>query len=352
MSLLADLLSKVKFQGAKGDIPPNLKQVVSDSAEKAVTRKRIIILSVLVILAVASGFGAVYVMELYIKPFAVKKTVRPPEKPLPEQTITRPSAPTVAHPLSQPLHETAKTETKKEPLQTAKKKKEIKKEPQPEKTYIPEDGDAETKKTPESAEVIRKELKRQPAVDTANRDVYIYAAKTYESKKDYYQALSNYKKALEIDPQNYIIMNNISSVMLQLGSYENAIRYSKNALAVRKDYAPSLINLGIAHIQLNNMQEGESYLSKALSIDPSNRHAVLNLAILYERLGDYDKAYKSFYRLSETGDIQGYLGIARISEKKGKTSDAARIYREILSMKDIDPGFRKLANERLLQLGQ
>ncbi|MCL4558299.1 MAG: tetratricopeptide repeat protein [Deltaproteobacteria bacterium] len=206
--------------------------------------------------------------------------------------------------------------------------------------------------TPEASGETRKGAKQPSRDDFANRDVYLYTASTYESKRDYYQALYNYKKALELDPENYIILNNISSMLIRTGSYEEAITYLKNALAIKNTYTPSLINLGIACIRLGKLTEGEGYFTKALSIEPSNKHAIVNLAILQERTGDLDKAYASFHRLSEMGDIQGYLGLARISEKKGKNLDAARIYREILSMGDVDPKLKKLARERLSQVEQ
>lgn len=58
MSLLADLLSKVKYQGFKSDVPPNLKHAVLNSSEKYAVKKRIIFLSVLIFAAVVSGAGA------------------------------------------------------------------------------------------------------------------------------------------------------------------------------------------------------------------------------------------------------------------------------------------------------
>jgi Tfp pilus assembly protein PilF len=231
---------------------------------------------------------------------------------------------------------------------------------QPDKRRLAETGD--TKDTaepasksqpapvPEIAEGTGKGAKQPSRDDLANRDVYLYTARTYESKRDYQQALYNYKKALGLDPENYIILNNISSILIQMGSYEESIVYSKNALAVKNTYPPSLINLGIACIRIDKLTEGEGYLTKALSIEPSNRYAILNLAIMQERQGDLDKAYASFYRLSGMGDIQGYLGIARIAEKRGKNSDAARIYQEILSMNDVDPKLKKLARERLSRI--
>lgn len=392
MSLLADLLSKVKnksasgMEGRKTDVPPNLKRVISNFAEKEAVKKKIIIFSVLILFAIISGIGGVYLMELYIrKPSAVKKTA---ERIAPPQIETRPAS---------PPPETDKTETDKkdnaksadmldhakipeppkpgagtdaetdavlkpktvnpkpakkpQPLMEAKQKTEDRSQKIAEEQKPTGKAEAKAKDKPkEIQKPAAAEQKPEPKTHDQQTNVYLYTAKTYESKKDYHQALQNYKKALEIEADNVTIMNNIASVLINLGSFEEAVKYAESALNIRKDYVPSLINLGIAHLRLNNLTEGEMHLSKALSLEPSNSSALFNIGILYEKRGDNERAYGYFYKLSEMGNIQGYLGIARIWEKQGRTSEAARIYREILSMDNVALEIKKLANDRLIQL--
>lgn len=374
MSLLADLLSKVKYksasagEGRKTDVPPELKRVVSSSAEKETTKKKVLILSVLVLLAIVAGVGAVYLMELYIKP-SVKKQIA--KTTTPTQIATRPALLEVESPKPQaPTTKPEPSETKpkdakpKPEKETSKQKPEQKKTSEPktaDRSQLPVDrkNDKDSEDKTDNRQTVNNRQKpdvqnsipdSQLSPPNSQKDVYLYTARTYESKKDYHQALSNYKKAMEIDPDNYIIMNNISSVLIHLDLFEESIKYAKNVLSIKKDYVPSLINIGIAYIRLNNPAEGEAYLSKALSIEPSNSYALLNLGLLYEKRGDNDRAFGYFSKVSEMGNIQGHLGIARIAEKQGRSSDAVRIYREILSMNNIDTKTRKLVNDRLLQL--
>lgn len=377
MSLLADLLSKVKYksastgEGHKANVPPDLKRVVSSSTEKEATKKRVLILSALVIFAILVGVGAVYLMDLYIRPSA--KIVRSQnaevrtqtsedrnqkELPLPPHVTQEKKVETNDKTSETPELKDAKPKPAKE---NSKQKPEQKKMPEPktEEKKIAEEQMPEPKTEPK-IENSQKDVERKPVMareplskpQDSQKDVYLYTARTYESKKDYHHALVNYKKALEIDTNNYVIMNNISSVLIHMNSFEEAITYAKNALAIKRDYVPSLINIGIAYIQLDNSSEGEAYLSRALSIEPLNKYALLNLGLLYEKKGDNEKAFVYFSKLLEIGNIQGYLGAARIAEKQGKKSDAIRIYREILSMNNIDTKTRKLVNDRLMQLGQ
>lgn len=349
MSLLADLLSKLKYQKQEhGDVPLGLKRIVSDSQKRALLKKKLMTFSFFIAFVVISGFGAVYFMESYIKPVTVKKSVQQ------NSSEIRPSGQ-----ISDKTNRSITTSPSDTPLEDSNSKHEIALNSSIQtagQTDEKDVVDASGKTSPSSVPTPRSiELhidKKQEATLHLNddRDLLLYSARAYESKKDYCQALLNYKKALELDPQNYIIMNNISSVLIHIGNFSDALQYLENALSVKRDYVPSLINLGISYIRLGNSVEGESYLLKALSIEPSNKNAMFNIAIFYERQGDNNEAYNYFYKFFEMGEIQGYLGTARIAEKQGNISLAVRVYKEILSMGGVDTQIKKLANERLIYL--
>lgn len=348
MSLLADLLSRIKPLSGRGDVPPGLRQTVSDYSRKETIKKKIVIFSLLFILAVAAGAITVYVMD-YVKTSALKNKKAAPQRSA-DVSSPAPSAPpappvqTEAKKTESQMPETAAKPSTPEskPSATVSKKPHVRREAvakkiEPSQYSPPKEGSKRQAPAPKP-------------VDSGQRDIFLYAARGYESRKEYAEALLNYKKALEIEPKNYIIMNNISSMLLFLNSYKEASRYSRDALNIRNDYVPSLINLGIANIQADNLSEGESYLLKALTIEPTNRYVLLNLAILYEKKGDNGKASEYFQKLLEKNDIQGYLGAARIAEKQGRTADAIMIYKEIFSMDGADPEIKRLANDNLIRL--
>lgn len=358
MSLLADLLSKVKRQGENREVPPGLKRIVSDSTGRNMVRRKIIISSFLSMLAVAGGIGTVYVIELYPGPSKTVTGPQPVKKPADHPLITASPNPaaveTSGKKENQPLTGTYKTAPPERVSLTAAKRLRTEAARAPESASPqPAPRDQPEKPTTAQAEAKQVELKDdKPRNSKGDRDLYLYTARTYESQKEYQQAFLNYKKALETDNGNFIIMNNMSGVLLHMGNPEEALKYAKYALGIRKDYVPSLVNLGIAHIHTGNLPEGEGCLSKALLIEPLNSYAILNLGLLFERRGDNDKAYNYFIKLSETGDIQGNLGIARIHEKQGRGPSAARVYRDIISTNGVDADTKKTAMERLLRLGQ
>jgi len=368
MSLLADLLSRVTYQGLKRDVPPGLKELVTESTERSGTKKKAVLLSLFFCIAVIAGIATVSLFEALIKPVTPKKTVlqpqpaKQPDKLITEQVAARPGPPAVSVPVPTPpapavmpapslppaVNKPALVQDAASSEQQSESRRNL--GPRQGRTKKALRHDVDLSRQDRVEEEAEKKPAAQPPGKEGDENAYLYAAKNYESVKDYPQALSNYMKALEFEPGNYIIMNNIAGIMLRMGSYAEALNYVKYALVIKKDYVPSLINAGIASFKLDNAAEGEGYLTKALTLDPLNRNALLNLALMHEKAGEYDKAYSFFYKLAELKDIQGYVGLARVEERRGNKAAAARIYREILAMNNIGNEIRKMATEKLLYL--
>lgn len=333
MSLLADLLLKVKHhQQPRKDIPPGLKNIILDSNKKEALKRRIILLSILFALTIISGLMAIYLMQSY---FA---------GPPPSQTGQ------VAQVTKEVGGRQLIVDSQKKRLKTVKtresKGKEKVGEDISEEQRIKEEAQPVQEEKTQQAEVSAAGVEK-PKVDTSEKDAYLYMARNYELKKDYSNALSSYKKALNIEPKNYRIMNNIAYIFLQLNSFEEAMDYLQMAINVENDYVPALINMGIVHARLGRPSDAEGYLSRAVILEPYNKHALFNIAFFYEGQGNYDRAQDYYLRLQRTVDINGYLGLARIKEKLGRTDDAIKIYRDASRIEDLDPETRKLINERI-----
>jgi tetratricopeptide (TPR) repeat protein len=370
------MLSKIKHKEQQGVIPPNLAHVVQRASGKQKVETRIKVVLLIALLLIACGFGTIYFTNRYLKSVSPAPVIRHAQEPV---NIEKSQAPTTG--INSPV---TKTETvvqaataiqpaKVEPVQEIKKEakaasrpspvlKEIPKQENP-TPFLPSDvakdrqqGDTTTrttvavvKKTPQS-EKSRK-ISDLDETSKNEKDVALYTAKSYEQNKNYGQAITHYKKALEKDTRNYLIMNNLASVLIKTGSFKESIQYSMDALTVQKTYVPSFVNLGIANIQLGNMTEGEMYLLKAKSLEQSNKTVLFNLGLLYEKTSNYPESLTAFQRLADMQDPGGYLGMARILEKQGNRAEAEKIYKEILSMDNVDPATRQMASERLQAIG-
>jgi len=357
VSLLADLLSKVKHQDQQSSVPPNLARIIQKSSQRKKVERKFVILLVVMLFLVVAGFGAVYFFESYLTSPSIHTAARQnlaprdvPPAPPPVAPPVIPQAPAVQQtpaavsPVSQPeVRPEPKIEAKALPMEAHKPKIETTSQPteakQDRRAAAGSRTSRSSKRFSESSENLR-----------AERDILLYSARSYEQNRNYSQAIIDYKKALDKDPRNYLIMNSLASALIKTGAFEESIRYSRDALNYQKNYIPALINLGIAYVQNGNMTDGETYLTRARTIEPMNRAVLLNLALLYERLPNYQESFTHFQKLSGMKDIQGYLGMARVLEKQGKRIEAEKVYRNVLSMDDADPQTKQFANERILAI--
>jgi tetratricopeptide (TPR) repeat protein len=350
MSLITDLLSKVKQQEPKRDVPPLLKDSVQQATVERQARNKYTIPLVVVMAIAVTGVGAMFLMDFFDKP---AKTL-PPRLPVavtslqPREPAVVPSPPQAAEKVA--MQATIKEEPEKiEVAPPNHKKTSLKRLAR--KTAPKSAGDWKEMKQGKTSGVNSEEQgDENEKISKQDKDLYLYTARTYEVQKNYQQALTDYRKVLTVDPRNFVVMNNISSTLIQLGSYDEAIRYAEKALHVRKDYIYSLINMGVAYSHLGKYKEGEGYLQRALLMEPSNRNALLNIGLLYEKSNALNKAREFFVRLSDTGDAQGYIGLARLAEKQGRPSEAINFYRLVVSVENRDSQVWNFANDRIWQL--
>lgn len=192
---------------------------------------------------------------------------------------------------------------------------------------------------------------KQPPADPESRDSWLISARSAEKRKAYSEAARMYKKALTYDRENYLLMNNITSMYIRLGDYAAALDMAGKTLVLDQGYVPALINQGIARNAVGNFSGASESFTKALELDPANRDAMYNFGLFYEKNGKLDAAAQVFKRLGDSGDMQGMIGLARIYEKQARTNDAVRIYVEIATMRDVPADARNSVIVRLRQLG-
>jgi Flp pilus assembly protein TadD len=351
MSLLADLLSKRNNGSEHGkEIPPTLANTRTTSATSHSRKNRTVLIVAASVAAVGIGvFSATQFERLAAlfnpppvapKPVEVAKVV-----PLPASPIVQapPAAPPVEEVKDEPVVPPKPVKRYHKPV--AKKPLAIKPLPLPKPLPVP------VPPPYRSAPVTPpRDLSGVSRADMQARDALLYAARSAELAGDWRTALSCYRKAQKIDPENFKIMNNTAAALNNLGMFDEGVSEAKRALGKKPDYVPAMVNAAIAYSSTGNSLEALLLFSKASSADPTNRTLAINLGILQERTGKLDEAKLTYKALAEAGDPLALQGLARVYERMGKKGDAIRAYRQLMALPNSHSSLKKEAKERIMRL--
>ena len=353
MSLLADLLSKNKTDSSHGtgkhspvvDIPPTLFKTQGTPAKIRTFNYRYIIVAVLAVAFIAVGLFLTAKLELLGS--SAKKKSPLTSQPQPLQQTTPPQTASVI--VTPPLEQTpAARISLEEPPPTVPPKKSSRTPkaismPHPaQKIVRPQQLQAPLPSHPKAAAPLK--------IDTALRDSLLYAARSAEQTGDWRSALSSYRKAQKIDPENYAIMSNVAAALNNLGLFDDGVQEAERALVRKPNYVPALINAAIGYSSKGNTQKALRLFTFASAIDPSNRSLVINLGILHERAGNLDDAQATYRQLAEAGDPLALQGMGRTHERKGNRSEAIRAYRQIMALPNAGSALKKDVKGKLARL--
>ena len=119
------------------------------------------------------------------------------------------------------------------------------------------------------------------------------------------EALKSYKKAIELDNQNYIIWENVIQIETSTSDFDAAIKDSEEALTVFPSQAALYLYTGMAYAQKKNHAKAVSYLKNAASLETEDngRQAQIYLALgdsynALKNLPESDKAYEKALQMS------------------------------------------------------
>lgn len=358
MSLLADLLSRIKQPQPKREIPPNLKNIVQSSSNKSSNKRKIVLLAIILAVFVFAGVGALlFVKKLEQSSGSSIALTSPPISPEP---VARESVKTGQPEIK--ASQAVQPEKASRPELSVKKSfsKPLRPAQKPDDTGravvqdVASENERSVEKQPESSHEISKETAKLPVREeekrSKQRDLYLYLAREHELKSAHREALADYKKALETDSNNISIMNSIAFMYLQLGLHDASISHSQKALDIDNEYVPALTNMGIALAKLEEFTESENYFRSALTLEPENRNVLLNLAILLEKQGRNKSSADYYKRLTGLGDIEGMFGLARIYERQGEIEKATQVYRNASSHESLDEKTRNRIRQNIMRL--
>lgn len=121
-------------------------------------------------------------------------------------------------------------------------------------------------------------------------NTYFNQAAQCRQQGDFNQAIANYKKSIELDPDHFESHFYLATTYFVLGYRDQAITEYKKAASLRPDSAQTQFNLALAHQGNNDYNASIQALEKALHIAPHYKKAKVFLGNAYLKKGNIDHA--------------------------------------------------------------
>jgi len=111
------------------------------------------------------------------------------------------------------------------------------------------------------------------------------------------KALSQYKNALKIDPNNMQAKYNLALAHFENHDWEMAKTLMEEYVEKNPLHANGISILGLIYLEMGKYGQAVAALTKSAEISPGNTNIYYNIGIAYEKLGDLDNARK-YYQLT------------------------------------------------------
>jgi len=201
------------------------------------------------------------------------------------------------------------------------------------------------------------------AADTSNQssakrraEAYYHfsLARNYEESGNFLNAVDEYKKAIQQDPQSSNLYIELANAYLRNRQYNNAIREAENAIRVDPESLEAHRLLGSIYYGIVRNEDSSTprtpasseYLKKAIqeyekicSLDSSDTNSLVVLSLLYRYDGQGDKAVETAKRLLEKAPSSeaGLANLAQIYSEQGNTQEAINVFKKALEVNPNSP---------------
>ena len=150
-------------------------------------------------------------------------------------------------------------------------------------------------------------------------------ATAYHDLGEFEQAISEYRKAISLNPNSPIIYNRLGVAYSELKQYDAALDAYQRALALSPMTAELHYNVGLVHLKQGDLLRALEAFKRAIALDAEWEDPYTGLGEVYLKQGDLGQAahaYKQATRLNPNGNPSAILGLGKTYVKQGRL-DAA-----------------------------
>jgi len=112
-------------------------------------------------------------------------------------------------------------------------------------------------------------------------------------------AIENYQKALQIEPNNQLALNNLGYEYIFNEKYDESEKLLTKAIELAPEFAYSYNNLGYIKLLTNHLEEGKQLIEKSIEMEPENAYGYKHLGVYYLKIHNKIQANICFQKALE-----------------------------------------------------
>ncbi len=143
---------------------------------------------------------------------------------------------------------------------------------------------------------VQSDIQTQEAAET-----YFNRGAIYSQEKEFDRAISNYNKAIEINPNFVVAYLDRGVAYSKLGEDDRAISDYNKAIEIYPRYAKAFYNRGFIYLKKSDFDRAISDFSKAIEFDPRYAMAYYRRGRAYYLKKEYDKSWEDIKKARELG---------------------------------------------------
>jgi len=149
--------------------------------------------------------------------------------------------------------------------------------------------------------ILKQMAKKYPKEKDAHSDLAYF----FRSKQLFHEAIEEYNKVLELDPNHGNALNSLGEMYIYLREFEKAIEYYKKYLSLYPGEANPLDSVGWCFFLMGRFDEALAKFKEALEIKPDFYYSLLSVIYVYALKENYPEAMKWVDQFIEMAPTSG-----------------------------------------------
>ncbi|MEB3341296.1 MAG: tetratricopeptide repeat protein [Okeania sp.] len=148
------------------------------------------------------------------------------------------------------------------------------------------------------------------------------------------EAIANYRNAIKLNPNSFILHQNLGDALVKKGLLDEATLELKKALELKPDSVVSQAYLGEVLVKQKLFDEAINYLERAVKIQPDFHKYYNSLGLALIGKEKYDEAIDFFQKAIELkpDSCWGYYNLSQVLSKQDKLSVAREYYEKAIAL--------------------